>query len=235
MKLLALLSLALVGCGMPAPPASGLAGSDPDASIALPPPDDDEDVAVDAAPRADAEPRSRVLTQTTSDQIEPLISISCSDDDGFNLENSYYRVFDLAALGITSSFHVTEVGVAVETAMGGGDATQPIDVQLHTLTGDLQTDNLQSLATETQEVIDRVGGRLEFAFDATVPAGGKLAVEVHLPDGRDDGNSFYIGANNDGESAPGYIRAPDCGTDQPTTLADIGFPDVDILIDVSGD
>ncbi len=236
MKLFALSTLALIGCGMPAPPAAGLAGNDPDASIAIPPPGDgDDEVEVDAAPRADAEPRSRVLTQTTSDQIEPLASVSCADDSGLHLENSYYRVFDLAALGIPSAFHVTGVDVAVETAVGGDDATQPVEVLLHTLTGELRTENLQNLATETQDVIDRLGGRLEYTFDATVPAGGKFAVEVHLPDGRDGGNSFYIGANNDGQSAPGYLRAPDCGTDEPTTLAEIGFPDVAILIDVTGD
>lgn len=236
MKLFALISLAFLGCGLPTPPppSQGL-DLGPDAS-ALPPDDDDDEPDVDAAaPAADAQSQSRVLSQTTSSLIEPETSIACIDDNGAHTENRYYRVFDLTAEAITSSFHVSKVEVAVETAQGGNDGVQPVEVLLHTLEGDLQRENLTQLAIATQEVTDRLGGRLEFEFDTAVPAGAKLAVEVHVPDGVDDGDSFYIGANNDGQSAPGYLMAQECGDEQPVDLAEIGFSDVHILIEVTGE
>jgi hypothetical protein len=240
MKLSALMSLALLGCGLPAPPPpSGSAAQDPiDASVNLPSDgdgvgDDDEPTA-DAAPEADAQAQGRVLSQTTSSTIEPDVSIVCSDDDGINFENSFYRIFDLQAEGVAAGFHVTQVSIGVEKAAGGDDGTQPIEVQLHTLNGDLDTDNLTDLATSQQDVPDGLGTRAEFPFDADVAAGAQLVVEVRIPDGGNTGDAFLIGANSDGQTAPGYIRAPECGDDQPADLADIGFPDVNILIEVTG-
>ena len=237
MKHLALICMGLVGCGLPAPPAPGPAEEDyPDASVQLPD-DEEEPILVDAAPRPDGGRGSagRVLTQTTSDLIEADVSIACTDDNGLHAENSYYRVFDLTAAGVTGSFHVTEVEVAVEAASGGNDAVQPVDVRLHTLNGtQLNTGALVTLVTQTQIVTNQVGGRLTFEFDNTVPTGSKLVVEVHTPDGSQTGDYFYIGANNDGQTAPGYLRAPECGDDQPTDFAQIGFPDLHILISVTG-
>jgi hypothetical protein len=238
MKLLPLVSLVLFGCSLPPPPTPGSAGIEqPDASTGLSDDGDDTDEqerGVDAAPRADAEPRSRVLSQTTSSLIEPGTSIACTDEDGRHLDNSYYRVFDLASEGIGSSFHVTKVEVGVEIAESG-EGTQPIEVLLHTVTGELETDNLTPLDTASQQVVNRVGGFLEFELDATVPSGGRFAVEVRVPDGRDDDSSFFIGANDDGQSAPGYIRDRGCGDEEPTDLADIGFPDTHLLIEVTGE
>ncbi len=239
MKHLALIFVGLVGCGMPAPPAPVLEEEEeyPDASVQ--PPDDEEEILVDAAPRPDGGRGggTQILKQTTSDVVEPNVSIACTEEneDGTHLENSYYRVFDLTAAGITSSFHVNLVEVAVEIADGGDDAVQPVDVKLHTLTGGvLQTGSLTTLATQTQAVTNRVGGILEFDFDTTVPAGSRLVVEVHTPDGSQTGDTFYIGANNDGQSAPGYLRAPECGDEQPTDFAQIGFPLMHMIIEVTG-
>lgn len=233
MKRIALIPLCLLGCGLPEPPASGPPDVQPDASASLPP-EEQLDPIPDAGPRVDAERAGQVLTQTTSSLIEPDISIACNDDNGIHSENSYYRVFDLAAAGITSTFHVTKVEVGVETADGGDDGVQPVEVRLHTLTGELLIENLTSLATVSQVVPATIAGRLTFDFDATVPAGVKLAVEVHTPDGQQGGDSFFIGANNDGQTAPGYLRAPECDDQQPTDLAQIGFADMHILIDVTG-
>jgi hypothetical protein len=238
MKLIALISLGLLACGLPAPPAPGPEGDEqPETPIYVPPDDDDEEeIDVDAGPRPDARPRtSRVLTQTTSNLIEPNVSISCSDDSGVHAENSYFRVFDLATAGVNSAFHVSAVEVGVDSANASGDGTQPVDVRLHTLTGDLQNGTLAPLATSSQNVVDTVATRIEFPFDAMVPAGSRLAVEVHTPDGSQNGDSFYIGANRLGQTAPGYLRAPECGDDQPTDFADIGFSDTHIIIDVIGE
>ena len=45
---------------------------------------------------------------------------------------------------------------------------------------------------------------------ATVPAGMDLVAEVFTPDGQADGNFFWIGSNNNGQTGPSYIAAADC-------------------------
>ncbi len=46
------------------------------------------------------------------------------------------------------------------------------------------------------------------------------------------GAFFYIGANEAGQSAPGYILSETCELTTPTTFAGIGFADVHIIINV---
>ena len=67
-----------------------------------------------------------------------------------------------------------------------------------------------------------------------VEPGSTLVVEVHAPDGTMGASSFFIGANKMGESAPGYLRAPDCGLAEPTPYVDIGFPLTRIVLTVTG-
>jgi hypothetical protein len=123
----------------------------------------------------------------------------------------------------------------VDEADGGDDQVQPIEAILHTLDGgDLQGGGLVTLASASANVPDGAGGRVEFAFDADVPAQSQLVVEIRVPDGEDSGDGFTIGANDDGQSAPAFIRAPACGDEQPSDISQIGFPDVHIPIEVSG-
>lgn len=238
MKHFALIAFCFLGCGLPPPPPSATgsvdAGVGPDAQPGV----ISGGREVDAGePTADAARRTpRRLTQTTSGEVEPDTSIACTDDDDDDhSDNSYYRVFDLAAEGVDSSFHVRAVEVGVEFADGGGDGAQTVEVAVHTLQGDIEDGQLEELATATLEVEDQVGGRITFDVDALVPEGSRFAVEVHTPDGRQQGNSFFIGANDDGQSAPGYIRSPECDTDRPRELGDIGFSEIAMIIDVVGE
>jgi hypothetical protein len=235
MKLSALIPLALFGCGLPAPPAPGPAGQElPDASVSLPPEEPPDEPAVDAGPRPDAQPRDRVLTQTTSELIEPDASIVCADEQDVHFDNSWFRVFDPATAGINSEFRIQRVEVGVERAQSGNGGGQPVDVQIHTVDGDIENGDLTTLATASQTVNDTIASRVEFPIDATVPAGTRFAVEVRVPDGENGGHRFVIGANNDGQSAPGYIRAPVCGDENPTDLNQIGAGSVHLIIDVAG-
>lgn len=238
MKHLALTAFCFLGCGLPPPPPSATGSVDggvgPDATDGIISSGPDVDA---AAPTVDAQRRTpRRLTQTTSGEIEPDTSIACTDDDDDDhSENSYYRVFDLAAEGIDSSFHVTAVEVGVEAADSGGDGAQTIEVSIHALEGDIEDGQLEPLGTATEEVEDQVGGRVTVDVDAVVPGGTRFAVEVRTPDGTQQGHSFFIGANDDGQSAPGYIRAPECDTDRPRELGDLGFSEIAMIIDVVGE
>jgi hypothetical protein len=45
---------------------------------------------------------------------------------------------------------------------------------------------------------------------------------------------FFIGSNADGETVPAYILAGDCSITTPTTLASIGYPASNIIMNVIG-
>ena len=66
------------------------------------------------------------------------------------------------------------------------------------------------------------------------PAGSTVVAEVFIPDGTAAGNIIFAGSNTDAESGPSYIRAPSCGSTQPATLASVGFPNVHMVLTVTG-
>ena len=70
----------------------------------------------------------------------------------------------------------------------------------------------------------------------TIAANLSLVLEVFVPDGTTAGNIFFMGSNAAGQTAPGYIRAPATGCDitQPVTLASISFPNVHLVMQVTG-
>jgi len=67
-----------------------------------------------------------------------------------------------------------------------------------------------------------------------VPPGTTMVVEVFSPSRAvfqgGDGGAFVLAANNAGQSAPSYIRAPLCGQTDLVDLASLGFPDAHVLI-----
>lgn len=86
----------------------------------------------------------------------------------------------------------------------------------------------------TINVPDQSATILNVPITADVPAGSELVLEVFTPDGTAAGNLFFIGSNTAPETGPSYISAPDCGLDDPTTTAAIGFPNMHIVMNVHG-
>src|SRR6202040_3219858 len=66
--------------------------------------------------------------------------------------------------------------------------------------------------------------------------GSQLVVEIHVPNGLVNLDSFYIGSNADAESAPSYVSFPDCelGDPTPLTTAAVGAPNMHIVMTVDG-
>src|SRR5262249_58081394 len=84
-------------------------------------------------------------------------------------------------------------------------------------------------------VADQALTILDVPLLATVPAGtSELVMEVNSPDGRPDGNVFFIGSNPYGQTAPSYLSSTDCGPSDPTDLAALGFPNMHIVFNVNG-
>lgn len=174
------------------------------------------------------------LTQSSSQAIAPLNSVSCNNLSLGHAENSYYRVFDLPSFGIADSFEVCEVQIGVEDAVGG-NPTQPLILNLYTNSGaPFPNGTLDLVATRNFAIQDQSLTLLSLPIAAHLPVGAQLVVEVLTPDGQAGGYFFFIGSNSAPETAPSYLRAPDCGFPTPATTAAIGFPDMHIVMNVRG-
>ena len=70
--------------------------------------------------------QTKTLDENSSDTLDLNNALACSTNQGttpLNTEaNNYFRVFDPAAFGITTTFHITQVSFqvnAADTAAGG--------------------------------------------------------------------------------------------------------------------
>src|SRR5450432_1569225 len=58
--------------------------------------------------------QTKTLDENSSDTIKLATSLACTNNTTGNTDpNSYYRVFDPATFGITTDFHVTQIGFQV--------------------------------------------------------------------------------------------------------------------------
>lgn len=245
MRLL-LLPLVLVGCAQAGPP--GFANHT-DASV-QPRPDSGEVThpPIDAfVSHIDAPPGQMVKTldENTNDTLAAGTAIACPSSDPFGdtAAASYFRVFDLATFNITTDFHVSQVSFQVddcETFSGNGTTvTAKVGTYVGAGGNALALADLQMLAQDTNVAVPEVvtggaGATVNVPLTATIPAGGKLFVEIDSSDGYFD-HSFYVGANTAGESAPSYIMAGDCSTTVPTAISTIYTTHaVDLLMTVTG-
>lgn len=178
---------------------------------------------------------SKTITHSTSQTITRSNSPICGNQDPlFSRESSYYRVFDLANdFGINRQFNITSVRFGVDLALGaGGD--QPITVNLYTLSGSFELANLTLISTFNAPLPNSQLSIIGAPIQASVPAGATLVVKVLAPDGENEGNFFVIGSNAEGQTGPSYIRAPSCGNSEPTDMAQIGFENTHLVINVDG-
>jgi hypothetical protein len=175
-------------------------------------------------------------------------SVGCVlDHDGntatspITAENSYYRTFNLSQF-TNRSFTAQRVDLGVEQA-DSVDGAQDVRIRLHALVGQLSTNNITVLHDQLVTISDVPTGTVVpvlLSSPVFVPASTQLAVEVLVPDSTSTGNNlldvFFIGSNAAGESSPSYIRAPsgNCAMPQPTTLSSIGFPNMHIVLTVTG-
>ena len=177
------------------------------------------------------------LTDSVSQDIITGNSISCSDPgSGFTYENHYTRTFDLPGLGIDGFVDLCEVQIAVEGAISI-DGTQVVTVYLYsTAPGTFPVGVLTPIGTTVVDLPDQALTYVSVPITATVPSGSELVVDVASEDGVVTGSAFSIGSNNEGQTAPSYLTAPDCGIVTPTDLADVppGYPNMNIVINALG-
>jgi subtilisin-like proprotein convertase family protein len=182
-------------------------------------------------------PGPQVLSQTTSQSIGPTIQIGCQAG-GFHTDNSYWRSYNLGALGLPGALTVNTLTFGIERADANGTGTtQPVTVRLYTSSAAFPAGVLTQVATQTVQVPDQINSlfTVNLAAPPTVPANAILVYEVFTPDGRPPVNNiFFIGSNNLGQSQPCYISAVACGVPTPVTLASLGFPNMHIVMNIGG-
>lgn len=208
---------------------------------AAPAPVDGGPLSADGGASSDATPVAVTLTQSSSQDITPQNSVACveQDADGNPIEhreNSFYRVFELEAMGVSGRLETSSVAVAIQSAESP-NPNQPMSVLLHTLAGnELEVDRLSQIGRADLTVANQGAGILDVPLAATAEAGSKLVVEIFLPDAAGGGNLLFPGSNAADQSGPTYLRAPVAGCDlvEPTDLADIGFPEMHLVVSVTG-
>jgi hypothetical protein len=176
---------------------------------------------------------SLLLTQNAAQTIVPGNSVSCNADGTVHVENSYYRAFDLSAY--PSGFNLCAIEVGIQSAAGAG-GSQPVTFRVYANSGGaFPAGSASLLGARTIPVADQTGTMLSLPLFASVPSGSQLVLEVFTPDGQAAGNSFFIGSNSAGESAPSFLRAPNCGVVTPATNVASGFPGMHIVLNARGD
>lgn len=196
----------------------------------------------------DAAPEAVTLSQNTDpDTVTAANSVACVSQDAngvpiFHQENSYYRTFDLAALGVTRDLAIDSVQFGVESSNPGGANMQSIEVKLYTLSGAFTLANLTEIGSGSALVPAINAELFEVPVQGTAPAGSTLVVELLTPSGDPD-RLLFIGSNTAGQDGPSFLRAPDCDDDanpdtpsafeEPVDLTPF-FPDMHVIMSVSG-
>lgn len=192
---------------------------------------------IDAPPLPiDAPPLQMITLAQGPTTITAANTVSCNAT-GVTAENSYYRAFRLADFGVNTAFTANRVDVGIESATAGIGTSQTIQVKLYTVSGVFPAGVLTQIAGQIATVNNTTTGTVmpvTLSPTGLAPAGATVVAEVFIPDGAATGNSIFIGSNTAAETGPSYIRAPDCGSTQPATLASVGFPNVHMVITVTG-
>lgn len=188
--------------------------------------------------------RGSAITSLVQNAAPGLIvsgnSLACTDTNtNLHNDNSYYRRFDLnGEFALSTAFTVSSVDVGVESAVAGSGGEQPIEIRLYRIANGAQfvLANLTPVGSLATTVADASLAVVNFPV-ASTPVDAltsDLVVEVFTPNGQAAGHAFFIGSNAAGQTAPSWLRAPDCGATEPVTTADIGSPGMHLVLIANG-
>lgn len=180
---------------------------------------------------------SVILTHSESQEVVAGNSIQCGSGTGatrVQADNSYWRAFDLENFGVTGNFNVDSVQFGVQLATSGSEAGQPIIIRLYTTNGEFPGTPLTLIGSTLYTLPDQSLSIASVPVNATAFSGTTLVVEIFTPDGGSGPNSFFIGSNGFGETAPSYQSFPACGVSTPTPMIAFGYDDIHFVMNVVG-
>jgi len=182
-------------------------------------------------------PTPVTLSQTADTTVTAGASLACSSSGGFTLENSWYRVFNLAEHGITGPLHVTNVRFGVQEASPGQQVQLKIGTYAGTPGTSLSLVNVTPIQSATLNIaVETTNAVIDAPIDAIVPAGSNMIVEVFAPDHTGTMIYFFVGASTGAETKPGYLRTPGCGgvATTPTSMKSVNAAAGSVIMDVIG-
>lgn len=194
----------------------------------------DGSITIDGAPDAvpiDAAPMQVTVTQSTSQAI--AAGAPTCNNGSVTRENHFYRVFPLSDHGITGPFQVQNVQFGVRQAEGGHTVTLNVGTYGGAYApGAAGLDPAQFAPIATTSLAITNGGNymVTAPIALTIPAGGKLMVEIVSPN---TGDIFVPASNSGGETYPGFLRSPQCDN-SIKSFAAIGFPAAHLVMNVTG-
>jgi hypothetical protein len=171
-----------------------------------------------------------VRATTLSENVDPNTilngnSVACNNGTQTD-DNTYFRSFAFANFGVTGDFSLSSVSFAIEEA----SASLPLTVSIYSGTSVTSLGTL--IASSSFNVSAQADTFYTLNLSGVVPfSSGGLVMSVYSPA---SGALFFIGSNSAGQTAPGYILAPDCGITTPTDIAALGFPSDNIILSVTG-
>jgi hypothetical protein len=185
----------------------------------------------EVVPDAPATPANTVtLTHSNSQAITAGNTVACSPDGGLSTTaNQFLRTFTLTDFGLTGDFDVTQVSFGIENL----SSAQNITVNLYTLDGTFTYANMTLIGTATAALSGQSLTIVTVPVTGTAPAGSTLVVEIAAPN-LSGVAAFFPGSNTAGQTAPSYIASSACGIANPTSFAAIGFPNVHLVMNVTG-
>jgi hypothetical protein len=222
----------LVACA-----SAGKAGNKPDGGGG----GDDDASNIDAPQRIDASGMmvTSTLQEPTATNVKSGNTVACSNNlTGETAESHYYRAFLLSDFSITSDFHVTKVTFGVEQATSA-NATVKVGTYAGAVTNTTTTLTpamITSMAQANATIPDGANGSVDTTVDAVIPAGSTILIEIASPNGIGNGNTLFPGSNNSGEKKPSFYATPDtdCAIQGIKSYGNLGFPQVQLIISVTG-
>jgi|GEM_PF-6320906 len=172
------------------------------------------------------------LTHSQSQEIVQFNSLACTSENG-HVDNSYFRSFNLNDFGIETQFTLSEVQFGVQTANSTG-GSQRVEVYVYLSDGPFPTGDLVLLDSTALVFEDQVLTIVSVPMSATVPEGSEIVVELFTPEQVETEALLFIGSNPFGQTAPSYLAAIACGIPTPTDLGELGFTDMQIVMNVVG-
>lgn len=192
-----------------------------------------------------SQPVTITLSQTSTTTIATS-SLGCGTDNDTTSQQAYYRVFDLAAMGVIGPLSLSSVAFGVQS----DDGSQSITVNVGTYSAapgttldvgssdsdDWAAGDVTAIASATKAITSSAAGTVVSApITATIPANARLIVEIRSPDDTSKTNSeFFLASSSGTETTPGFFWAPDCQTAPPTTPAGLGQGTAPFIITATG-
>jgi hypothetical protein len=141
--------------------------------------------------------------------------------------NNYSRSYVLAQHGISTDWEISQVEFGMQTYTAGDQVTITISTASQAYPAGYPG-SLTQLFTQNftwPEDGDFILKQVDIT-PTVVPAGSEVVVEIS--------GSIWCGGNSLGNTAPAYLWATGCSVTSPTSVADIGFGDAHIIINLVG-